>query len=189
MCYASPPSTKGFGMKRLLLAFLLLIPAAAYAQSEKVGTFQFAEKKGRHAARLVFRTGAFARSRHKITYGKRSDLAVLEVDGRAALGVDGDAPRVEIRSMDFYFDGKRVAVPRRLYSDLYEPNFGKGHFAAKLGDDGNSLLEFMAGSDAAGAYKVIWVLRKDGRHSRFSTPCSDCDYTGFLSFFVDELAP
>ncbi|HYX72205.1 MAG TPA: hypothetical protein VE732_05500 [Nitrososphaera sp.] len=174
--------------KILLLTILLLIQASVYAQSKKISTFQFTEKRGNHTALLVFRTGAFERSKHKITYGKQLDLTVLEVDGRMALGVDGNIPRVEIQSLDFYFDGKKIVVPKRLYSDLYEPNLEKGNFAIKLGDDGNSLLAFMAGSDAAGGYQVIWVLRKDGRHSRFSTPCSDCDYRGFLSFFVDQFA-
>ena len=176
-------------MKALGLAILLVIPSAAFSQAKKGGTFRFTEKKGNHAARLVFSTGAFERSKHKITYGKRLDLTVLEVDGRMALGVDGDVPRVEIRSIDFIFDGKKVGVPRKLYADLYEPNLDKNNLATKIGDDESSLLVFMAGSDAAGGYQVIWVLRKDGRHSRFSTPCSDCDYTGFLSFFVDQFAP
>jgi len=168
---------------------LLLVPSGAYSQAKKVGTFRFTEKRGMHAARLVFRTGAFERSKHKITYGKRLELTVLKVDGHMALGVDGNVPRVEIQSIDFFFDGKKVTVPRRLYADLYEPNLDKNYFATKIGDDESSLLVFMAGSDAAGGYQVIWVLRKDGRHSRFSTPCSDCDYTGFLSFFVDQFAP
>ena len=113
---------------------------------------------------------------------------MLEVDGRVALGVDETVPRVEIKSVEFYFDGRRVAVPRGLYSDCFDPNFGKEYFAVKNGDDGASVLVLMAGGDGAGGYQVVWVLRKDGRHSRFSTPCSDCDYAGFLTFFTDPFA-
>ena len=177
-------------MKTLTVLTLLLLSttsvAAQRAPAGKVGTFRFTEEKGGHTARLVFHTGAFDRSKHRITYGKRLDLTVLEVDGRMALGVDGNMPRTEIRSVEFFFDGQRVAVPRKLYADCFEPSVGKESFAIKAGDDGGSLLVFMAGGDAAGAYQVIWVLRKDGRHSRFSTPCSDCDHTGFMTFFLDQ---
>jgi hypothetical protein len=177
-------------MKKLILPTILLaITASVSAQSGKVGTFRFVKKVGRHTARLAFRTGAFDRQNHRISYSKRLDLEVLDVDGRMALGVDGNIPRTEIQAIEFYLDGKRVAVPRRLYADCFEPDFGKRSFAIKAGDDGGSLLVFMAGSDAAGGYLVTWVLRKDGRHSRFSTPCSDCDYEGFLSFFLDAFAP
>jgi hypothetical protein len=179
-------------MKRFTILTLLLLSAApAFAQrapAGKVGTFRFAEEKGGHKVRLVFRTGPFDRSKHRITHGKRLDLTVLEVDGRMAFGVDDRIPHTEIRSVAFYFDGKRVVVPKSLYADCFEPSFGKEYFAIKAGDDGGSLLVFMAGGDAAGGYQVIWVLRKDGRHSRFSTPCSDCDYTGFMTFFMDQFA-
>jgi hypothetical protein len=174
----------------VLTLFLLSVVSASaqHAPAGKIGTFRFSEEKSGYRARLVFRTGAFDRTKHRITHGKRADSTVLEVDGRMALGVDDDAPRTEIRAVEFYFRGKKVAVPKRLYADCFEPSFGKSYFAIKAGDDGESLLVFMAGGDAAGGYQVIWVLRKDGRHSRFSTPCSDCDYTGFMTFFIDQFA-
>jgi len=175
--------------KLMLLTILLVITTTASAQLRKPVTFRFIEKRGGHTARLIFRTRDFNRPKHRITHSKRLDLTVLEVDGRMALGVDGNVPRTEIQSIEFYFDGKRVAVPQSLYADCFEPNFDKKNFATKAGDDGNSLLVFMAGGDGAGGYQVMWVLRKDGRHSKFSTPCSDCDYTGFMSFFLDPFAP
>jgi hypothetical protein len=168
-------------MKRLiLLSVSLLIASALPAQSNRVGTYKFVEKVGGHTAQLLFTTAAFDRSKHRITYGKRLDLRVLEVDGRMAMGVDGDLPRVEIRSVEFRFDGKVVEVPHALYADCFEPNFQRDYFALKAGDDGKSLLLFIAGSDGASGYLVVWVLREDGHHSRFSTPCSD--------FFVDQFA-
>ena len=173
------------------LALLLLTATVASAQrapAGKVETFRFAHEVGGHKVRLVFTTAAFDRSRHRITHGKRLDAEVLEVDGRIPMGMDGNMPRTEIRSVEFYFDGRRIAVPRRLYADCFEPNFGQDYFAVKAGDDGGSLLVFMAGSDAAGSYQVMWILRKDGRHSRFSNPCSDCDYSGFLLFAKDPFA-
>jgi hypothetical protein len=180
-------------MKKYFFAVVLILACAACAYAQrapagKVGAFRFEDKREGHASRLVFRTGAFEPSKHRITHGPE-DVRRLEVDGRLALGVDETTPRVEIKSVQFYFDGRRVAVPRRLYSDCFDPNFGAEYFAVKNGDDGASMLVFMAGSDAAGGYEVVWVLRKDGRHSRFTTPCSDCDYRGFTSFFIDQFAP
>jgi hypothetical protein len=172
----------------IFLIFLVFAQANVHAQSQESGTSQFTAKQGKHTAKVIFRTGSFRPSIHKITYGKRLDATIVDVDGRMALGVDGSVPRVEIKSLDFSFDGKKVAVPKRLYADLFEPNLKKDYFATKIGDDGSSLLVFMAGSDAAGGYQVIWVFRRDGRHSRFSTPCSDCDFKGFMGFFVDQFA-
>jgi len=41
----------------------------------------------------------------------------------------------------------------------------------------------MSGGDAAGHYEVIWVLRRDGRHTRFSGACGDCGFLDFRSGF------
>jgi hypothetical protein len=186
-------------MHLLVVSMLLIISGNALAQSKKIDTFRFTNRKGNHQTSLVFKTKPFRASTHKITlanqrYLKKHQVTlskgvsppVTKIDGRDPLGVDATIPRVEIESILFSFDGMQVRVPRRLYSDCYNPNFGKGYLATKLGDDGESLIVFMAGSDAAGGYQVIWVLRKDGHHARFASSCSDCDYTGFLTFFSDR---
>src|ERR1051325_7632972 len=120
-------------MKKLFtLAFILFCAAAAQAQRAPAGAkgaFRVGDKREGHTSRLVLRVGAFDATRHRITHGKRLDLPVLEVDGRMALGVDDFNPSAEIKSFEFYFDGRRVAVPRRLYSDCFNPNFGKDYFA------------------------------------------------------------
>lgn len=179
-------------MKSFFAAALLVLACASgadarRARASKTDAFRFEDKREGHASRLVFRTGAFDAPRHRITHG-REGVRMLEVDGRVALGVDETVPRVGIKSVEFYFDGMRVAVPRGLYSDCFDPNFEKDYFAVKNGDDGASVLVFMAGGDGAGGYQVIWVLRKDGRHSRFSTSCSDCEYKGLMTFFIDQSA-
>ncbi len=107
----------------------------------------------------------------------------MTIDRRPAHGVDGDIPRVEIDAIVIAFDGIELVVPASLYSDCYSPNFGKDHFAMKMSEGGDSLLVFMEGSDAAGAYQIMWVLRKDGHHSRFINDCSDCAYSDIFNFF------
>lgn len=169
-----------------LLIALWICSISTFAQ-QKNNTFEFVKTEGSHTAKVVFKVKPFAHSKHKLTYSKQLDITVLKVDGRMALGVDGNAPKIEIQSLHFYFDGKKVFIPRRLYSDCFEPNFDSDYFQLKIGDDGKSLLAFMAGSDGAGSYQVYWVLRKDGKHSRFSKACSDCNYTDFIKGFFDKI--
>jgi hypothetical protein len=84
------------------------------------------------------------------------------------------------------FGAKKFLVPRRLYDDCFNPNFQTSNFIAKLNDATDTLFVFMAGSDAAGGYQVMWVLRNDGRHSRFVHNCSDCDFEDILSFLQKQ---
>ena len=69
-------------------------------------------------------------------------------------------------------------------SDCYEPSFeSNASFAAKFADNLEGVFVFMNGSDAAGSYQVLWVFRRDARHSRFSGACSDCGFIDFSSGF------
>lgn len=171
-------------MKIFLVAFVLLIVVVSGAAQQKKDTFEFVKRSNSHTVRLVFKTRPFVRDNHKVEMGK----AGTKVDDCFALGTDGNAPRTESASVRFFFDGMEVSVPKNLYSDCFEPNLEADNFRIKFGDDGESLMAFMAGGDAAGGYQIYWILRKDGKHSRFSEPCSDCDYTGFVNgFFENEL--
>ena len=170
---------------RLVTATLLIlvISAGSLAQNKRIGTFQFVEKKGNHTVRIIFRTRPFNRSKHRIA--SREGL-VSKIDGRTPLGTDGNLPRIEIESIKLFIDGKEVPVPKRLYSDCYEPRFDLNEsFALKFGDSPDSVFVFMNGADAAGSYQVLWAFRKDGRHSRFSGACSDCGFLDFRSGFFN----
>ena len=146
---------------------VLLISAGAPAQSKRVETFQFEKKEGSHTARVVFRTRLFARARHRSTRVVRGQTMV---DGRPAIGTDGNIPGLEIDSMRFFLDGKEIRVPRRLYADCFEPKFGDDYVTLEFGRDFRGVVITMSGSDGAGGYQVIWKLRKDGRHSRSIVP-------------------
>ena len=186
-------------MKKLIsLITLITLSTGTLAQDRKIGAFQFEERSGSHTAKLVIRTRAFERSKHTLTFAdqqylKRNQISlakgvsiVTKVDGREPLGTDGTVPLVEIVSMTVSFSGKKVVVPRSLYADCFNPNLQKSTVAAKLNDAGDSLLVFMAGSDAAGSYQIMWILRKDEHHSRFVNNCSDCEYAGVLDFFLKQ---
>ncbi len=183
-------------LKKLFVLALLLLPTVAAGQRQNIGSFRFSDRNRNHAATLLVKTKAFSRSTHRIAFASpeylkkhniqitplREVWIVTTIDGREWFGTDGEIPRVEIASMVVSFRGKTMAVPRNLYSDCFEPSFLKNNFIAKLNDVGDTLFVFMAGSDAAGGYQVMWILRKDGHHSRFVHNCSDCSYSDILLF-------
>ena len=171
-------------MKIAIISLLLILPNSVHAQNQTVGTFSFEDRNGNQIAKLAVRTRAFDPSRHTLTIADLDTAKLItKVDGRAPLGTDGTIPRVEITSMIVSFSGKKIVVPPSLFADCFNPNFYKDAAAVKLSDSGDSLLVFMAGSDGAGSYQIMWILRKDGRHSRFINDCSDCDFRGVLNFF------
>jgi hypothetical protein len=142
---------------------VLLISAGAYAQPRGIRTYQFEKKEGDHVARVVFRTRVFARARHRSTGVVRGQTMV---DGRPAIGTDGNMPGVEIASMRFYLDGKEIKVPGRLYADCFDPKFGDDYVTLEFGQGFRDVIISMSGSDGAGGYQVIWRLRRNGQHSR-----------------------
>jgi hypothetical protein len=184
-------------LKKLFISTLFGLLVVATGRSQNVGTFRFTDSHRNQTATLIVKTKHFSRSNHRITFAtpkylKKHDIhvspnrdvsLVTAIDGqRDWLGTDGEIPRVEIASMVVSFQGKKMVVPRKLYSDCFEPTFLKNNFIAKLNDAGDTLFVFMAGSDGAGSYQVMWVLRNDGHHSRFAHNCSDCDYRDILLF-------
>ena len=142
---------------------MLITSTSAVAQADKTGTFKFEQKAGSHLVRVVFHTRTFERSRHKITGDETHQTSI---DGRPAIGTDGNFPKVEIDSMRLYFDGQEVKVPSRLYADCFEPHFDKGDVKLKVGGNFQSVTVEMSGSDGAGGYEMTWRLKKNGRHSR-----------------------
>jgi hypothetical protein len=142
---------------------VLIISASALAQANKTGTFKFEKKAGSHLVRVVFHTRTFERSRHKITGDATHQTSI---DGRPAIGTDGNFPKVEIDSMRVYFDGQEIKIPSRLYADCFEPHLDKDDVKLKVGSDFQSVTIEMLGSDGAGGYEMTWRLKKNGRHSR-----------------------
>ena len=92
------------------------------------------------------------------------------VDGRPAIGTDGNIPGVEIASMRFYLDAKEIKIPRRLYADCFDPHFGDDYVTLEFEPEFRGVIITMSGSDGAGSYQVIWRLSKDGQHQRSIVP-------------------
>ncbi len=149
------------------MLLVLLICAGVPAQSRRVETFQFEKKAGSHVARVVFRTRRFTRAGHRSVRVVRGQTMV---DGRPAIGTDGNIPGVEIASMRFYLDGKEIRIPRRLYADCFDPKFGNDYVTLEFEREFRGVIITMSGSDGAGGYQAIWRLSKDGQHRRSIVP-------------------
>jgi hypothetical protein len=91
------------------------------------------------------------------------------VNGKLALGTDGNIPNIEIDSVKLSFDGKEIIIPKNLYANCFEPNLDERDLSLRFSRDFQSLIVTMSGSDGAGGYEVVWRFRKDGRHSRSIT--------------------
>ena len=116
--------------------------------------------------RVVIRNAPFDPSRHQRSYDK--NIGNL-IDGRVAYGAEG-VPRTQIKSIELYFDGQRVNVPRWLYVDCYNPNLEPEYVKLRFSRNGQTIFLTMNGDDGAGAYIVVWALRRNGRHTRSFKP-------------------
>jgi len=173
----------------LTLFVSLFVAGNLVAQTEKPGhvtpqgTAEFSVRAGAHIAKVIFTSKIFAPSAHKIVRTKDC----LTIDGKKPIGTDCTVPSAEIASMRLFIDGREIVIPKRLYSDCYQPpRFGEyqeglrnNNVAIKFSDDLQAVFVFMAASDGAGVYNAIWTFRKDGRHSRFTNTGGDCAFLNF----------
>src|SRR5437867_7828948 len=102
----------------LTAAIVATACGSAFPQVE-INIFRFVTTRKGHTAKIVFRTGEFNPSAHKIVHTKRC----ITVDGREPLGRDCSIPRNEIKSIQLVFDDSEITIPKDLYSDCYEPPF------------------------------------------------------------------
>jgi hypothetical protein len=172
----------------------LLISVEAFGQN-RIGDSEFSASREGHSAKVVFTVGLFDPSAHKVEgLSPCDDPGLVKIDGRQPLGARiCHLPKREIRAMRLTFDKTEIDIPNELFSDCYEPPFPRSdgrisdYFELKIGDDLRSVFIFVNGGDFAGHYQALWVLRPDGKHSRFTTgPCPDCSFIKFDSTFDDR---
>ena len=53
------------------------------------------------------------------------------------------------------------------------------YLAIKFGDNMKSVFVFLHAGDGAAVYDVIWVLRSDGKHTKFTNSGGDCSFLNF----------
>ena len=171
-------------MFEYIVSIVCILLLSTFGIGQKNGpVWEIAKSNGIHQVRIVIRTRSFRATQHRIKMVSNQEVLQTWIDGKLALGTDATLPRKEISSFRLIYDGKNVPVPTALFVDCFDPNLDKDYFWVKFADDGQSVMAFMAGSDGAGGYQVFWILRSDGRHSRFSNAVSDADYVDFTRWF------
>ena len=139
---------------------------SVFGQSRRIGAYQFRAAKNNHSATVVITNARFDPSKHKVGYDQ--NIGNL-VDGRLSYGAEA-VPRTQIKSIIFYFDGQRMEIPRSLFADCYNPNLESEYVKLHFGRDLQTVFVTMLGADGAGAYIVVWHLRRNGRHARSFNP-------------------
>ena len=150
------------------VVILSLVAPNTLAQSERIGAYKFRASKKNHNVRVVITNAPFDPSKHKVGYDQRTGENLM--DGRVAYGAEA-VPRTQIKSIEFYFDGRRIKVPRWLYADCYNPNLEPEFVKLRFGRDLQTVFVTMDGADGAGAYIVVWALRRNGRDTRTVEHC------------------
>ena len=145
------------------IVILSLVTSNTPGQSKRIGAYKFRASKKDHNVRVVITNAPFDSSKHKVGYDQRTGANLM--DGRVAYGAEA-IPRTQIKSIEFYFDGRRIKVPRWLYADCYNPNLEPEYVKLRFGGDLETVFVTMDGADAAGAYIVVWALRRNGQHTR-----------------------
>jgi hypothetical protein len=174
-------------MFRYIFLVLSTISLSTFVVAQKNGNvWEITKSRGIHRVRIVVQTKPFNAKEHQIKKVFKRETSQTSIDGKLALGTDATLPRREITSFRLTYDGHDIQIPRSLYADCYDPNLDKKSFWVKFADDGESVMAFMAGSDGAGGYQVFWILRKDGRHTRFSNAVSDANYPDFANWFFEN---
>jgi len=115
----------------------------------------------------------FDSKRHKVTFIKPYQYLI---DGKIYWGGDGTLPINEIGKFKVVINNETLSVPKSVYSDLFEPNLGcfqafdesgnsAMHCYSKVykSQDEKYLFIFMANSDGAGSYEVIFIF-EDGKY-------------------------
>lgn len=171
-------------LRHIAAACLMLPSLLASGQATRTGTIERAHTSGSHSVRVRMDIAPFNPDQHKIRYFRPPTLRIgqpcAEVDGKSRpLGVDCDLPETEIRSVAVWLNGVKLAVPTSLFRDCFNI-YRESRMAVLVSDDGTAAFVFVHGSDAAGSYEVIWVLRADGHHSRVACPTGECSGGGLL---------
>lgn len=184
-------------MKKILfhiLIFVLITSGVSKAQTdaEKLAV-DIKKEEHNHEFYVRICKKMFDPKQHNVSNVKDNNT----IDGKKAYGIDGDVPRMEISTFLCYIDKQKIEVPPEIYSIFYEPNLIyhpypqryneslSTYIDAFFGKDYNSVYVIMSGSDAAGSYQVIWVIRKDGNHDYCVIPWEELDFD-YSDYNYDE---
>lgn len=137
-------------------------------------SIEFREKAGVGRIKVRLATRAFDERKHSLT------TSPLAIDGLHPLGTDiSDLPRNELAELELSWNGKPIPIPKALYTDCFNAylsvgngrtlSSGEPYLMGLLGEDGSSVLVdmFVRETSVICGYEVLWILRRNGDHSRF----------------------
>ena len=141
-----------------------------------------------HTIRVQFVFGRFDPKKRVVTKRiEKPDVGQtyeqILVNGKPVLGLDNDDPTrgtgdkdeprpfKTIEKILLHWDGKRVAVPSSLYDHIVMPGTDTSLRDGEQPDvmfvpdpAGEALVVTMRVGDGGGTNRIIWLLRKDGKH-------------------------
>ncbi len=104
----------------------------------------------------------FDSTKHQIIRHERGYIQT--VDGKHALGTDGNLPSEGIANVQFTINGNEVYFPKEAYDDLYE--FRKSTFKFLVNRTGTIMVKSYNG-DGAGFYMLVWKFKSNQYGGRF----------------------
>ena len=119
--------------------------------SHDSATINFRTKSGNKICIQLF-SDSFQVSKHKL---QKTDTTYT-IDNMKVYGEDGDIPRKEISQLRIKWGDTWLKIPKKAYSNLYEPNMIEAYISKSKA----LLYVYLEGSDAAGGYSVKFVFNK-----------------------------
>ena len=163
------------------IAIAALFPYSTFAAGKKEGAVEpapsFVATVNGHSISVHFVYGKFDPKKRVVTRRpqKASTGGTYEhvlVNGRPVFGTDNNAPtdRETIEKIVLRWDGKLVPVPESLYDFVVAPhngtNLDEGGVVFVPDPRGTAIAILMDVGDGGGSDRIVWMLRKDGKHRR-----------------------
>lgn len=178
----------------VLFAALVAPPAAGAGTPALSPPFRavLRGRRGKHAFTLLLQKRRFSRARHRVRcsghevsidgaymitpYNAKHGRRKQSDGGQNWYGTNGELPWEELSRFEVTVDGRHWSVPGSLWRGCYQPHLNttgkEPALQARLSRDGRRLDVEMLGSDGSAYYRVLWHLRRSGKHGREASAAS-----------------
>jgi hypothetical protein len=103
---------------------------------------------------VIITKAKFVKSQHKITNDKNG--RPHKIDGKEPWGLDGNLPKICLKSLEIKVNGELIDIPKNDLMDLFEPNFNSTGFYF---NHKNICYLVMSNSDGAGSYSIVFEIK------------------------------
>ncbi|MEI8279446.1 MAG: hypothetical protein WCG87_06755 [Bacteroidota bacterium] len=133
----------------------------------------------KHKVHLADTVYKFIHNRKEVDYLIEKNI----IDGKKFYGFYGEVRRIEISKLKIKWGRNWLIVPRRAYSNLFEPHFSS--LEAYLSENKKLLFIYLHGADGADSYSVKFVFNEKQYLTRLITTIECVDGYDFLDAKVD----